>query len=126
MAFSPVNRSRLHATLGCFISGLLWWRTGHLALAVVWSVLLLLAGVAWFAPRRYAPVQHAIDSFNRLVLLGVTWTILAIVFFALFTPLRWWHALVGRDPLQLRRAPAGATFLRALPPFSATRFDRQY
>ena len=126
MALAPVTRARLQATLAAAAAGLLWSRTRHPGPAVLAGVLSTLALVAWLAPARYAPVQRVLDRLLQLLLGGLTWLVLGLVYFGFFTPLRICGALLRRDPLRLRPAPAATSYLQPLSPDATRRFDRQF
>jgi len=126
VAATPANRSRLQATLAAFAALAMWWLSGRPALAVMATFLALAALVAWIAPARYRPFQSALDAAIHALLVGVSWTLLAVVYFGLFTPIRAIASLLGRDPLGGRRAPAGESYLTPLPPGATGRFDRQF
>ena len=85
-----------------------------------------LALMAWVSPPHYAPIQRTLDRLLHALLAGLTWLILALIYLAVFTPMRGWRALTRRDPLQLRTNPAATTYLRPLPPATPDRFDRQF
>lgn len=125
MALTAANRSRLHATLACTITGLLWWRTRGITFAVIWIVALILLALACFNPRGYAPVQRLLDSFARILSATVTWVVLGLVYFLVFTPLRVWNRMLGRDPLHVR-GPRKSSFLQNVSANSFGRFERQY
>jgi hypothetical protein len=126
MAHVTFTRARLQAT-AALAGGLgLWWRfhsTWAIALAAILAVLALLA---WFAPERHKPVQRALDWTTRLLVAGFTWLILGLVYYALFTPMRWLGVLMGRDSLRLKPNHSATTYLRDLPSASEGRFDRQF
>jgi hypothetical protein len=126
MRLTPATRARLQAMLACLGTLVLWWRfPARLTLS-----LLIMVGVfallAWFSPRAYAPVQRAFDAVTHGILAVLSWTLLGLVYFGLFTPLRLWRGLVHQDPLHLRAAERDepATFLQPSAP--APRFDRQF
>lgn len=126
MALAPVTRARVQAALAAGGTALLWWRAGGpwpAALALVASLLALLA---WLSPAHYAPVQRALDAILRVLLTGFTWLTLGAVYFGLFTPLRFFGALLRRDPLRLRPLPPAESYFQPLPPATARRFDRQF
>jgi hypothetical protein len=105
---------------------LLWWRIGGILPAMTAGATGSLALLAWVSPPHFAPIQRALDRVLHGLLAGLTWLLLALIYLGVFTPLRGWRALTRRDVLQLRRDPAAPTYLRALPPASPDRFDRQY
>lgn len=125
MPLSRANRSRLQAALGCVVAGLLWWRTQAPAFAVVWILAIGLLALACFDPRRYEPVQRLFNAFSRMITAAVTWMVLGLVYFMVFTPLRLWNRLIGRDPLGSRRSPK-ASFLQDFPAKTLGRFEKQY
>ena len=104
----------------------LWWRIGGIGPAMAAGATGSLALMAWVSPPHFAPIQRALDRLLHVVLAGLTWFLLAIIYFGVFTPLRGWRALTRRDSLQLRPDPAATTYLRALPPAATGRFDRQF
>ncbi len=119
-------RARLQATLACAGTLLLWWRVGGTIPAVLAGVAGSLALLAWTNPPHYAPVQRVFDRVLHVLLAGLTWLLLAVIYFFLFTPLRLWRGLTGHDPLQRHVDPAATTYLRPLPPAVPGRFDRQF
>jgi len=126
VAPASTSRARLQAALACGGALLLWWRIGGMLPAVFAIFLAALASLAWFAPARYAPVQRTLDRLMHALLAGLTWFVLGVVYFGVFTPLRAWRALMRRDPLQLRPAPAASSYLQPLPSGAPRRFDRQF
>ena len=104
----------------------LWWRNGGILPAMAAGAAGSLALLAWVSPPHFAPVQRSFDRILHMLLAGLTWLLLAAIYFIVFTPLRGWRQLSRRDPLQLGRDPAAATFLRPLPPAEPGRFDRQF
>ena len=89
-------------------------------------VLAVLALLAWVAPEHYKPIQRALDWIARLLVAGVSWLLLGLVYFCFFTPMRWIGSMVGRDPLRLKPDRSATSYLRDLPPASAGRFGRQF
>jgi hypothetical protein len=125
MPLTPHARARLHATIAVAGTGFLFWRfQGPLSLTL-FVLASAFAILAWLAPRRYLPVQRAFDFLIHAFLAAFTWTVLALVYFGLFTPLRFVRTLTHRDPLALRRPPAHDSYLTPLPATSP-RFDRQF
>ena len=125
MPLSSANRSRLQATVGCVVTGLVWWRTRAPAFAAVWALAIGLLALACFDPRRYEPVQRLFRMLGRIVTAAVTWLILGLVYFLVFTPMRLWNRMLGRDPLGSRRS-TNASFLHEFPAKTLGRFGRQY
>jgi hypothetical protein len=126
MAHASFARARLQATVA-FVGGLvLWWRFGSGWSMAAVGVLAVLALLAWLAPERHQPVQHAFDWLTRRLVAGFTWLILGVVYFGLFTPIRLLGALTGRDALGQKPNRSVKTFLRPLPPVSTGRFGRQF
>jgi hypothetical protein len=127
MASGSLARARWQAALACGGAALLAWRTPAPAVfALVAATLLMLAG-AIFVPQRYAPVQRALDRAVGAVLAALSWALLALIYFGVFTPLRFVRAIAGGS--WLARGPAsvrtGSAFL-TLPPPALRRFDRQF
>jgi hypothetical protein len=72
-------------------------------------------------------VQRVLDFLTRGLVTGVSWLLLGLVYFGLFTPLRMLGAVLGRDPLSLKTGQGVTTYLRSLPPAAdAERFKRQF
>jgi len=121
----PLSRPRLQATLAGVVTLALWrWRGGPGPAALA-GLAAALALVAWISPARYAPIQRALDRAIHLLLAALTWVLLGLVYFLVFTP---WHAarrLAGRDVLRRRPDPAAASYLQPLPPGQGN-FDRQF
>ena len=126
MAFLPPQRARLQATLAWVGTLVLWWRIGGILPAMAAGVTGSLALLAWVSPPHFAPIQRALDRVLHALLAGLTWSSLALIYLVVFTPLRGWRALTGRDSLQLRPDPAVITYLQPLPPARPDRFDRQF
>ena len=126
MVFARASRARLQATLAWIGSGFLWYHRTNLITEALVVVATTLALLAWFFPKRYLPVQRGFDWATHALLTGLTWFLLGIVYFGLFTPLRLWRSLRQSDPLRLRAAPSVTTYLIPLPPGTPNRFDRQF
>ena len=106
---------RLQATLALVATVVLWfWRGGRLAATLAFAAAIL-ALLAWIAPSAHAPFARAFEKFGRAILVIFTWLALAVVYFAVFTPLRLWRSLRRHDPLARRFDPAATTYLRPLP-----------
>jgi hypothetical protein len=103
----------------------LWRWRGGVGPAALAGIATTLAVVAWIAPARYAPVQRALDRIIHLLLGAITWTLLALIYFLVFTPLRAVRALSRRDALARAADPAATSYLRPLAP-GPRRFDRQF
>jgi hypothetical protein len=125
MSSASPTRARLQATLACAVTLTLWWWRRGTTPAAFAGIAAAFALLAWVAPARYAPLQHFLDRIVQLVLGGLTWVLLALVYFLVFTPLRLLRGALGRDPLARRPDPAAASYLRPLPP-GPSRFDRQF
>lgn len=126
MALSPTARARLQATSALIGTLVLWWKIGGIGPAMAAGATGSLALMAWVSPPHFAPIQRGLDRLLHVVLAGLTWLLLAIIYFGVFTPLRAWRALTRRDALQLRRDPSASTYLNPLPPAAPGRFDRQF
>lgn len=122
---APVTRARLQATVAVAGTGFLFWRFNHAVPFALFVLAILLAALAWLSPRHYAPLQRAFNSLLHAFLTVLTWTILGLVYFGLFTPLRLFRTLTRRDPLALRRPPTHDSYLRPLPT-TPPRFERQF
>jgi hypothetical protein len=126
MTHVTFTRARLQAT-AVLAGGLgLWWRLQTTWAITLVGVMAAFALLAWIAPERHKPVQRAFDWATRWLVAGFTWLILGVVYFGLFTPMRWLGALLGRDPLRLKPDRSTMTYLRGLPPATNGRFDRQF
>lgn len=125
MPLAPVSRARLQASAASAGTLMLWWWRGGAGPATLAGVAAALAGLAWAAPARYAPVQRTLDRILHLLLAAITWVLLGLVYFLVFTPLRFVRSLTGRDPLARSPDPAAASYLRP-PPAGPRRFDRQF
>jgi hypothetical protein len=126
MAAPSINRARLQASLACVGTAFFWWRIGGVVSLLATGFAGVLALFAWLSPSRYAPVQRALDRILHLVLTGLTWILLALLYWGLFTPMRLWRALTKQDPLHRRPDPAATSYLRPLPPAATRNFNRQF
>lgn len=125
MPLAPFTRARLQASAACVGTAALWWWRGGPVSATLAGIMAALAVLAWTAPARYAPVQRALDRLIHLLLTAITWVLLGLVYFLVFTPLRFVRSLAGRDPLARAPDPAAASYLQP-PPAGPRRFDRQF
>ena len=120
-----LTRARIQATLACFGTLAIWYWRGGVGPAALAGLAATLALVAWVSPPLYAPVQRALDRGVRLILAALTWLILGVVWLLVFTPLRAFRSLTGRDPLRRTFDRTAESYL--LPPAGgASRFDRQF
>lgn len=126
MALAPMSRARLQATLACAGACVLLAMRGGVGPAIAAGFTGTLALLAWLMPRAYAPVQWSLDRVLHLALTAFTWLLLGLLYLLVFTPLRLWRALFGRDPLQRQSDPRAITYLQPIPPAAANRFDRQF
>jgi hypothetical protein len=126
----PSNR-----TFGLFMAG----AAGALALLLSFSDRLLGAALAallatltafaaWLKPDLLAPFNQAWALLGAAINRIVSPIVLAILFFALFTPLALLLRAFGRDELRLRGAPGKATYwrLREPPGPEPASFRRQF
>jgi hypothetical protein len=125
MPLAPFTRARLQASAACVGTAALWWWRGGPMPATLAGIMAALAVMAWVAPARYAPVQRTLDRLIHLLLTSLTWTLLGLVYFLVFTPLRFVRSLAGRDALGRAPDPAAPSYLRP-PPGGPRRFDRQF
>ena len=125
MPLATFTRARLQASAACVGTLALWWWRGGPVAAALAGIMAALAVVAWAAPARYAPVQRAFDRLIHWLLTAITWSLLGLVYFLVFTPLRFVRSLAGRDPLARAPDPAAASYLQP-PAAGPRRFDRQF
>lgn len=126
MALRPVQRARLQAGLAC-LGALLWcWRAPGGIAMVVLGLTTIGLGVAWLAPVRYAPVQRALEKLAHWLVVGVSWCVLGVVYFLIFTPLGLLRRVTGGKPLACHPDPNEASYLQPVPRRAAGRFDRQF
>jgi len=126
MALAPTSRARLQAMLACVGIAFVCWHTRAPLAYVAAALVAFGAALAWLTPRRYAPVQHALDRLTQALLAGLTWVLLGFVYFGLFTPLRALGGLLRRDPLEESVTANDDSFLRPLLPVHPERFRRQF
>jgi hypothetical protein len=126
MVHAPFSRARIQATAACLGGFVLWWRVGGVIGAAMAGLTAALAAFAWLTPGRYAVVQRGLDWLTRMLVTGVSWLLLGLLYFCLFTPLRGWRALTRHEALQLKADPSKTTYLNALPPATPGRFKRQF
>jgi hypothetical protein len=125
MPLAPFARARLQASAACIGTLALWWWRGGPVAATLAGIMAALAVLAWAAPVRYAPVQRTLDRLIHWLLTAITWALLGLVYFLVFTPIRLVRSLAGRDPLARQPDPAATSYLKA-PSAGPRRFDRQF
>ena len=126
MALAPATRARLHASLAGAGGLLIGWRFGGAGPIILAGILVALAVLAWLSPVRYAPIQRGLDRMVHGLMVGLTWVLLALIYLGVFTPLRVWRVLSGRDPLQQQPDSSAPTYLVPARPPGPNRFDRQF
>ena len=111
----PINRhpsarelrsfSRLWLPLFVVVIGALaWWRLDSLTTAVIaWTIGAVLAGAALFSAEAARQIFVGLQTLTYPIALVVSTLALAVLFYAVFTPIGWLLRLAGHDPLQLRR-----------------------
>lgn len=111
----PINRhpsarelrsfSRLWLPLFVAVVGALaWWRLGSPTTAItVWVLGAILAAGALGSPEVARQIFVGLQTLTYPIALVVSTLALAILFYAVFTPIGWLLRLTGHDPLQLRR-----------------------
>ncbi len=104
----------------------LWWRMGSIVGSAIAGLAAALAMFAWIAPARYAPVQRGLDCLAHVFVAGLSWFLLGLIYFGLFTPLRMWRALTRHEAFPRRPDPAATTYLRSSPPVAPDHFNRQF
>jgi hypothetical protein len=111
----PINRHPSAAELGSFrrlwlplfvvvVGGLAWWRLESPATAMaVWLLGGAVAAGALLSPEVGRQVFVGLQTLTYPIALVVSTLALAILFYAVFTPIGWVMRRGGHDPLQLRR-----------------------
>ena len=111
----PINRhpaarelrsfSRLWLPLFVVVVGALaWWRLESMATAItIWIIGAALAAAAFASPEAARQIFVGMQTLTYPIALVVSTLALAILFYAVFTPIGWVLRLTGHDPLQLRR-----------------------
>jgi Saxitoxin biosynthesis operon protein SxtJ len=85
------------------LGGTVWWHTGSPAPAYwAWGIGALLAGAMQASPRMARSVFIALILVTYPVGIAISYTVLAAMFFLVFTPIGFVMRLAGRDPLALR------------------------
>ncbi|MFT3782176.1 MAG: hypothetical protein QM790_09180 [Nibricoccus sp.] len=124
--FASLLRMRLQSTVAVAGGLFLCWRCEGKWPWLVVAVLVVLAGVAWIAPSRYIPIQRLLDAIVRAITAAVSWTLLGMVYFCVFVPIRLLINLAGRDPLGVEMLAGEKSYLRQIRPAAADRFKRQF
>ena len=133
MSSGPVTRKELRdfgLALGvvCLLwAGILYWR-GHLG-AIKWllgaSPVLVLLALTF--PRALRPIHFVWMPVAKGIAKAVTWLLLTLVFFLVFTPYGIVMRLIGRDSLDRKWDPAAKSYwIQREEPFDVERFERQY
>ena len=111
----PINRhptarelrsfSRLWLPLFVVVVGaLVWWRLESPTTAItVWVLGAILAAGALGSAEVARQIFVGLQTLTYPIALVVSTLALAILFYAVFTPIGWLLRLTGHDPLQLRR-----------------------
>lgn len=111
----PINRhpsarelrsfSRLWLPLFVAVVGALaWWRLESPTTAItVWVLGAILAAGALGSPEVARQIFVGLQTLTYPIALVVSTLALALLFYAVFTPIGWLLRLTGHDPLQLRR-----------------------
>jgi hypothetical protein len=109
-------------------AGILWWR-GHAA-AVPWLLgaapCLVLLALA--APTALRPIHRVWMPVARAIARVLTWILLTLAYYLVFTPFGVVMRILGKDPLHRRFEPEAATYWepRNGGPFDADRLTKQY
>ena len=111
----PINRhpsarelrsfSRLWLPLFVVVAGgLAWWRLESSATAItIWILGAALAVAALRSPEAARQIFVGLQTLTYPIALVVSTLALALLFYAVFTPIGWLLRRAGHDPLQLRR-----------------------
>lgn len=126
MTLNPSNsRMRTQATVAAAVSTLIYWRVGGTGPLMLALTLGGLAVLAWAVPAGYRPVFILLDRVIQILVQGVSWVLLALVYFGIFTPFRILFGILGKN----RLGKAAAAEVTALCPMNASQaehFRRQY
>lgn len=120
------TKARLQATVGVAVTLALWAWTRSIAAAVLMGMASTLALLAWIAPRTHTPVQRVLDALAHAIAVAISWVVLALVYGAVFVPIRAVRFLAQRDPLGRRSPALEGSYLRPLPKPRSDRFERMY
>lgn len=85
--------------------------------------------VALVVPRAWRPVEALVDRAVRMLLAGITYLLLGVVFAVVFVPARAVMALRGADPLRRRFEPGRASYWEPFQEGAAddpARFEREF
>ncbi len=113
----------------CLIwAAILWWR-GHLG-AIPWLVGAspVLALLALVAPAALGPLHRVWMPVAKGIARVLTWILLTIVFFLVFTPYAMFLRATRKDPLHRKMEPGSSTYWirRSDGPFDPERTTKQY
>lgn len=124
------SRNRILLTSLCStIGAILLWRhfqnAPTLALLAFTSLLLALS---IFAPKAYYPIFRGLDAVIQLLLKAFTWFILGLIYFLIFTPVRFVLILMGKDVLLAKIQLSRSSYWTPIDARSnqAAQFKRQY
>ncbi len=86
-----------------------WW----IAASLVIGIAVVLLGIGVVCPAAKARVDRWIDVFAGAIAKGVSFVLLAPVFFTILPLVRIWHLVTGQDPLRLRAGDAHSFWMPA-------------
>lgn len=113
----------------CLIwAGVFWWRGNHAPIKwlVGASPVLILLGL--LAPAVLYPLHRVWMPVAKGIAKVLTWLLLTLVFFLVFTPYGMIMRLLGKDPLERRIEPGRKSYWirRERVPFDRDRMSKQY
>lgn len=109
-------------------AGILWWKDKPTASLWLLALSPVLAVLGLLAPATLGPLHRVWMPAARAVAHAVTFLILAVAFYVVFTPYGWVMRLVGRDPLERKLEPQRNSYWiqREKRPFDPKALTRQY
>ena len=110
------------------VGGLLWLKTGSLAVAAVpWGIASLVAPLYYVVPTVRRPLYLAWMYATLPIGWLVSYSLLAVLFYLIITPIGLTMRLLGRDPLQRRFDLATQSYwTRHHPSGDSARYLRQF